>query len=191
VRWLPLFAVTVLGACGTSEPQAEILLPWPDALTCATPSNLDGMEATLTVASYAPCPLEVQPDLSVRGTCPNIATNVVRSLLVAYFLPQTSDPPIPIAYAYGTIDLTANGPIDADTKSVQVVLGDALVITPAQVAALPASASKDDPPSVKTPAWARQVIEAEQLTLDLDCDDAANIVEACAGTLLPASGTCP
>ena len=120
-----------------------------------------------------------------------VATNVVRSLIVSYFLPQGTDPAIPLAYAFGTVDLTEGGEVSSKSETVEVRLGDSILISPAQVAALPASASRNDPPSVKTPAWVRQVVEAQDVSLDLDCDLTANLVEACAGTLLPSSATCP
>lgn len=100
-------ALLALAGCGPEEdapPPASMHVGFRmHALECTIEGRI---EAKMQIAGIQdPCPLEVNPDKTVSGTCPNIPTGAVRMFRLVYFI-TLDGVEVQLAIILQTVDLT-------------------------------------------------------------------------------------
>jgi hypothetical protein len=194
------FLVVAHAACAQSEPEpgpVRFAIPFTagQQVGCATPSNLDGMTATLFVGGHIerPCPLNVNPTThEVSGTCDGITIGIFRPMAIVYEIDAGSGDK-QLAYLPGFAHLEKDQ-ISEDTTTVPVEflpeneLYDEIAAL-ALEDELNAPARQPENDIERALIWFFGFVMRESLTgnqvlnLDADDDDCPNLVELCNGVL--------
>lgn len=100
-----VFALLSLVACGGSELGAMRLSLRLHQLAC---NEIPGLQAELQVAGRsANCPLDVNADRTITGSCPSIPTGRPVQVRLAYFIQLDPQTRVTLAVANQDLDLTA------------------------------------------------------------------------------------
>ena len=187
LTWMGMAAMLTYGcACGAppENTRISILAPVAQRLECADSTALAEMTAILKIAGHDDCILDVLVDpLRIEGACTKVAVGIVRPLMLVYLSgPHEGISALPLALALGSVDLREEALSGTTSLTVEFTEQSTLT-TQGEIDALPTEFVEEASETERARFWAREIIEAEGYSLDLDDDTCSNIAELCRGTL--------